>query len=70
VFLDSFFLLEIIYNFFVGIERRGVYIDDHSTVACTYLREQFLFDLVTSIPGAFFHFFIKSAFASEVLQYA
>ena len=32
VFLDSFFLFEIIFTFFVGIERNGAYIDDHSTV--------------------------------------
>ena len=52
MFLDTFFLFEILYNFFVGIERRGVYIDDHWTVVCTYVSEQFLFDLVTSIPGS------------------
>eukprot|EP00277_Geminigera_cryophila_P031224 CAMPEP_0173059610 /NCGR_PEP_ID=MMETSP1102-20130122/2097_1 /TAXON_ID=49646 /ORGANISM="Geminigera sp., Strain Caron Lab Isolate" /LENGTH=236 /DNA_ID=CAMNT_0013925667 /DNA_START=43 /DNA_END=750 /DNA_ORIENTATION=+ len=52
VFLDAFFLFEIIVNFFIGIEQNGMYIDEHKQVILTYIQGSFVFDLLTSIPGS------------------
>jgi hypothetical protein len=49
--LDSFFILDILYNFCVGVVFQGQYRDDWKWVAMHYLKSSFLFDLCTSIPG-------------------
>jgi len=62
VLLDCFFLLDIIYNFNVGIILPGGdYIDGRQEVAIQYLRGMFTFDVVTSFPVSF----IEVAAAAE-----
>ena len=51
--LDTFFLLDIIYNFCVGLIVNSEYKDDPAFVATTYLRGSLWFDLMTSIPVSF-----------------
>ena len=48
--LDTFFLLDIVYNFCVGVIVQQDYYDDPRWIAMNYLRGAFLFDLCTSIP--------------------
>jgi len=38
VFLDSFFLFEIVVNFFIGVDAAGMYVDEQRIVAMNYLR--------------------------------
>ena len=38
VFVDCFFILEILLKFFTGVFVEGQYIDEYSTVACTYIQ--------------------------------
>ena len=51
--LDSFFLLDIVYNFGLGVVYQGKYHDDWRWVAKFYLQGSFLFDFCTSIPVSF-----------------
>ena len=56
VLLDSFFLFEIIFNFFVGTYESGAYIDEHVVVVEKYIKGNFAFDVSTSIPGSIIDF--------------
>ncbi|EKX43259.1 hypothetical protein GUITHDRAFT_140581 [Guillardia theta CCMP2712] len=55
--VDVFFLLEIAFTFFCGAMVKGRYCDDASTVASSYLRGSFCFDVITSIPVSWVEFF-------------
>ena len=48
--VDTFFLLDIIFSFSVGVVHQGKYIDDWRWVAKNYLTGSFLFDVCTSVP--------------------
>jgi len=50
MWVDCFFIFEIMCNFFTGIELEGVYHDELDIVAKKYLATGFCFDIVTSIP--------------------
>ena len=54
VVLDTFFLVDILINFNIGIFKQGDYCDDRRTVAIEYLHGFFLFDCITSFPVSFF----------------
>ena len=53
IFVDCFFLLDIVMTFFVGTFFEGKYVDDHVFVAKHYLRNGFMFDIATSFPVSF-----------------
>ena len=53
--------IDIVINFNTGILLIGEYIDDHKTVATSYLKGMFWFDLVTSFPVSFFELAAKAA---------
>ena len=59
--IDSFFLAEILYTFFVGITVNGHYVDDWKQVAWTYASGMLPFDLCTSIPVSYLEFFNAQA---------
>eukprot|EP00290_Baffinella_frigidus_P036531 CAMPEP_0180307770 /NCGR_PEP_ID=MMETSP0988-20121125/28054_1 /TAXON_ID=697907 /ORGANISM="non described non described, Strain CCMP2293" /LENGTH=839 /DNA_ID=CAMNT_0022291127 /DNA_START=42 /DNA_END=2560 /DNA_ORIENTATION=- len=54
MFIDCFFMVEIILTFFIGITHHGEYCDDIRVIAPVYLKSTFVFDLVTSLPVSFF----------------
>lgn len=51
--LDSFFLLDVCYNFCVGLIINSEYKDDPAFIASSYIRGSLCFDIVTSIPVSF-----------------
>ena len=51
--VDIFFLFEIALNFVTGVEIAGEYEDSLQGVAKHYLKNQFLMDLITSIPVSY-----------------
>ena len=53
-FVDTFFLIEIVLNFFTGIYVAGEYCDDLYFVSRRYFLQGFFFDLLTSIPASYF----------------
>jgi hypothetical protein len=54
MFVDCFFIVEIILHFCTGITHYGEYCDDLKVVAVEYVRGALAFDIVTSIPVSFF----------------
>lgn len=56
MFIDSFFLAEIVFAFFVGTTVNGQYVDDWKQVAWTYASGMLFFDLFTSIPVSYLEF--------------
>lgn len=56
--MDTFFVLQIFYTFFLGHFKKGIYVDDRGLVAEEYLRGAFWFDVVTSIPVSYLDFYI------------
>jgi hypothetical protein len=56
MFIDSFFLAEILYTFLVGITVNGHYVDDWKQIARTYASGMLFFDLFTSIPVSYLEF--------------
>ncbi len=51
IFLDSYFILDIIINFFTTYrDERGYYVYSFSQIAVNYLKSYFTIDLLTSIP--------------------
>jgi hypothetical protein len=59
--LDTFFILDILYAFCVGVTYQGHYYDDVKWVARHYLLGGFLFDLATSIPVSYIELIAKAA---------
>jgi hypothetical protein len=51
--LDTFFLLDIVYQFFVGVIDGTQYYDEPKWVAKNYLKNNFIFDMFTSIPVSY-----------------
>jgi hypothetical protein len=51
--LDTFFLLDILYQFFVGVIINTDYIDDPVEVAKRYAKGALIFDMATSIPVSY-----------------
>ena len=49
-FVDVFFMLDIIFNFFTGFTTAGKVIMEPKNIVISYLRSWFLLDLVASIP--------------------
>ncbi|EKX37596.1 hypothetical protein GUITHDRAFT_144874 [Guillardia theta CCMP2712] len=53
VFVDSFFLLEILLNFVTGTFIHNEYVDDLGRVLLSYVQRSLFFDLITSIPASY-----------------
>eukprot|EP00960_Hanusia_phi_P036157 752172-Hanusia_phi.AAC.1 len=51
--VDSFFLFEILLNFFTGTFIHNEYVDDLRRVTRSYMKRSFVFDLITSIPASY-----------------
>jgi len=61
--LDCFFLIDILLTFNTGVVSMGDYIDNRRVVTLMYLKSDFLFDCVTSIPVSFFELAAEAACA-------
>jgi CRP-like cAMP-binding protein len=61
--LDCFFLIDILLTFNTGVVSIGDYIDNRRVVTLMYLKGDFLFDCVTSIPVSFFELAAEAACA-------
>ena len=61
--LDTFFLLDIVYTFFVGVNFMGQYYDCQAWVAKQYVTGAFVFDLITSIPVSYIELQVQIACA-------
>ena len=61
--LDCFFLIDILITFNTGVMSMGDYIDNRREVTLMYLKSDFLFDCVTSIPVSFFELVAEAACA-------
>ena len=61
--LDTFFLLDIVYTFFVGVNYMGQYYDCQAWVAKRYVTGAFAFDLITSIPVSYVELEVQIACA-------
>ena len=62
IFVDVWFLIEMMLAFFTGIFVDGNYVDDWSAVALHYFQGWFLFDAITSVPETI----IESALRTQV----
>lgn len=49
--VECFFIFEIFTKFYTGIYHQGVYVDDWAFVVIRYLKGDFLFDIITSVPA-------------------
>ena len=67
--LDTFFIVDIMYSFFVGVTYQEEYYDDYKWVARHYVGRGFLFDVATSIPVSYIEL-IANAACSHVDQSA
>ncbi|EKX37660.1 hypothetical protein GUITHDRAFT_165407 [Guillardia theta CCMP2712] len=56
MFVDTFFIAEILLTFFVGFMEKGEYKDDFQRTVSHYLRTGFFFDLVTSVPVSYYEY--------------
>eukprot|EP00960_Hanusia_phi_P060976 764687-Hanusia_phi.AAC.5 len=56
MFVDTFFIAEILLNFLVGFMEKGEYKDDFRKTVSHYLRTGFFFDLVTSVPVSYYEY--------------
>ena len=66
LFVDAWFLSEIILTFFVGVHKDGVYYDDYRVVARLHIRSGgFFFDLATSIPETMIERALRGIYCSE-----
>eukprot|EP00286_Rhodomonas_abbreviata_P000318 CAMPEP_0181290624 /NCGR_PEP_ID=MMETSP1101-20121128/1514_1 /TAXON_ID=46948 /ORGANISM="Rhodomonas abbreviata, Strain Caron Lab Isolate" /LENGTH=1212 /DNA_ID=CAMNT_0023394923 /DNA_START=415 /DNA_END=4052 /DNA_ORIENTATION=- len=54
VFVDTFFVFEILFNFFVGVWYKGEYCDSLAIIAYCYIKGRFIFDVLTSMPTSWF----------------
>ena len=63
--LDLYFLLEIPYTFFVGVNLHGVYCDEYRVVGWHYLKTHFLFDCGTSIPVSWVEWYSQQQCLSD-----
>ena len=59
--LDTFFIVDIIYSFFVGVTYQGQYYDDYKWVVRHYVSGGFLFDVATSIPVSYIELIANAA---------
>jgi hypothetical protein len=59
VIVDIFFILDIIINFNTGVILNGEYLDTWKSVAVSYFKGMFVFDVVTSVPVSFFELVSK-----------
>jgi len=62
MFVDCFFLLEILLKFFTGVWEEGRYHDSMLHVAHHYAKTGLIFDLVTSIPVTILEYAARSQF--------
>ncbi|EKX33385.1 hypothetical protein GUITHDRAFT_120449 [Guillardia theta CCMP2712] len=53
IFVDTFFICDILNTFFIGVHHQGRYIDDLKWVFFNYLRTNFVFDTITSFPVSY-----------------
>ena len=53
LFLDIFFLSEIVSNFFTGYYEKGLLVMDLNLICRQYMRTYFTIDLLGSIPISF-----------------
>ena len=67
--LDTFFLLDILYAFCVGVTYQGHYYDDVRWVAQHYLLGGLLFDLATSIPVSYIELVANAACAAAQIDH-
>jgi hypothetical protein len=68
VFIDCFFIFEIILNFYTGIWYDGIYHDHVRFVAWHYITNSFPFDILTSIPVALVEFLLRQQVCSRDLM--
>jgi hypothetical protein len=65
IFVDAFFLLEIVMNFFTGIFVDGTYDDRLPTVAYKYFTSDLWFDCLTSVPVATLEYVARKHYCSD-----
>ena len=66
IFIDCFFLLELVLNFLTGVWHDGIYHDRFAYVAWRYLHTSLLFDVITSFPIAIVEFAVRSQACKEI----
>ena len=66
MFVDCYFLMDIVMTFFVGIWLEGKYVDEHGVVAWTYAKGSFCFDFLTSFPVSFLEKIVLDQCMAEV----
>jgi len=66
MFVDCYFLMDIVMTFFVGIWLEGKYVDEHRVVAWTYAKGSFCFDFFTSFPVSFLEKIVLDQCMAEV----
>lgn len=54
MFIDCWFMFEIVVNFFTGFYKRGKIVMSKKKIAQEYIKSWFLLDLLSSIPFSFF----------------
>eukprot|EP00293_Proteomonas_sulcata_P019167 CAMPEP_0184314466 /NCGR_PEP_ID=MMETSP1049-20130417/74367_1 /TAXON_ID=77928 /ORGANISM="Proteomonas sulcata, Strain CCMP704" /LENGTH=789 /DNA_ID=CAMNT_0026632391 /DNA_START=75 /DNA_END=2444 /DNA_ORIENTATION=- len=59
--VDSFFLLQVIITFFIGVYKKGIYYDDLGFVADNYIKGTLAFDVVTSVPVSYIDAWVLSS---------
>jgi hypothetical protein len=64
ILLDTFFLVDIVLSFFVGVVYQGNYMDDWKWVAQNYVTGNMAFDVFTSIPVSYVELSIQDACAT------
>jgi len=65
MFVDGFFLLEIVMNFFTGIFIDGAYNDRLATVAYKYATFDMWFDCLTSVPVATLEYVARERYCND-----
>ena len=68
VFIDCFFMCEILLNFYTGVWYEGIYHDRIRFVAWHYTTNSFPFDVLTSIPVALVEFLLRQQACSGDLM--
>lgn len=53
VLMDSFFIAEILLNFFTGYYEKGILIMDHRRIFMNYVKGWFIVDLISSLPVSY-----------------
>jgi len=67
MFIDGYFILEIMINFYTGVWFEGIYHDRWRFVAYHYVTTSFGFDIITSIPVSTIEFILRQMLCEETV---